>query len=270
MCRAIGTNSVNLYSKTTCNISPLGFTLVELLVVIGIIAMLLSILLPVVGRARRSAVETQCASNLRQLSLAIEMRAQTSGTYAEAPGRPIMDWYANLSKYVGGPDVRIDSNPEGALARLLTCGTAERSETEGPGASQRQWKRSDAQGSYGINGWLAYGSLNYGSSPVYAGQSPTGRFFAKPKSPRQPSETPLLVDAIWSVGWPHEFEEPPVDLRTGGYSPNVEFMQRFSIDRHRKAVNVSFCDGSVRRVPLGELWNLRWHKQWQGREVRLP
>jgi prepilin-type N-terminal cleavage/methylation domain-containing protein/prepilin-type processing-associated H-X9-DG protein len=64
-----------------------GFTLVELLVVIGIIAVLLAVLLPALARARESARQTACANNLKQLTAGMLMYANDNKGYV-----PTWNW----------------------------------------------------------------------------------------------------------------------------------------------------------------------------------
>src|SRR5262245_52272180 len=53
-----------------------GFTLVELLVVLGVVAVLIGLLLPAMAGARQASMQLSCASNLRQWAAAVQMYAQ--------------------------------------------------------------------------------------------------------------------------------------------------------------------------------------------------
>jgi prepilin-type N-terminal cleavage/methylation domain-containing protein/prepilin-type processing-associated H-X9-DG protein len=88
-----------------------GFTLVELLVVIGIIALLISILLPSLGRARQQANVVACMSNLRNIGQAmIQYTNDNKGSLPIAwrggggPNDPNDVWSELLYKYLGGRD----------------------------------------------------------------------------------------------------------------------------------------------------------------------
>ena len=94
-----------------------GFTLIELLVVISIISLLISILLPALGRARDSAVSIQCASIVKQLTLAQNLYADDykdyftpywSGSFSTSSITPDFGteeaWSKRLKDYSNGYD----------------------------------------------------------------------------------------------------------------------------------------------------------------------
>jgi len=124
---------------------PLGFTLVELLVVVGVVAMLIAMVMPALRKARAVAEQVSCLSNIRQVSMAffsysLENKVIPGGYWqgepgANAfPGAPVnLDWSGrNNQLYLANPGAYTHPIQTSVLKkyigsdRILTCPTAGR------------------------------------------------------------------------------------------------------------------------------------------------
>src|SRR4051812_47558329 len=98
-----------------------GFTLVELLVVIGIIAILMSMLMPALSRAKQKANRIACVNNIRQINMAATMYAGDHDS--EYPRRAQMtnSWIFTLKSYYGNNSPTNNASGKEWNSKILKC-----------------------------------------------------------------------------------------------------------------------------------------------------
>ena len=207
-----------------------AFTLVELLVVIGIITLIGGLLLPAVSAVRQSATSTACLSNLRQMAAAAtDYAMRNGGTFPPAqwsdPADPtvLRGWdFAKRGGQVTGPGFLWAPQPVTAAQQ---CPAFE-------GAAQSAGDR--------------YTGYNYNTSYVGRGTGELVSAPARAARVRRPSRTLLFGDGEWKLGANKYMRSPlrspsedPVTYADGSAS-RAAGTQGF---RHRGATNAAFCDG---------------------------
>ena len=87
---------------TSCPMRHCGFTLIELLVVVAILALLIAILLPSLGRARKQAQQVKCAANMRTIGVGVHYYVNDHNGHMPAMGTSLRpnSWVAEISPYI--------------------------------------------------------------------------------------------------------------------------------------------------------------------------
>jgi prepilin-type N-terminal cleavage/methylation domain-containing protein/prepilin-type processing-associated H-X9-DG protein len=197
-----------------------GFTLIELLVVISIIAILMSLLMPSIARAKAKAHQISCLNNMRQLNLAATMYAGDHDEEFPARRTPTNAWPHKLKPYF-------------VNWQIIAC-PSDRFGIVGLFADDANPKRS-----YLINGFNDYFKLNLSPSDYKAFQQWRYPHGMKTTVLKRPSDTILFGEKRSGSGHVH------MDTDQGKRGNDFEEIEH---KRHGEGSNFSFIDGSARLI----------------------
>lgn len=249
-----------------------AFTLVELLVVIGIIAVLAALLLPSLARAKTKAKSIQCVSNLRQINTANLIYVHDAGstiTYrldGDLWMRSLIENYSKVDRIRICPMAPWNRKNLGMVGSANTAWSWP-SDSFVPGTREPRWT-----GSYALNGWMYKGDWT-----IRDNRPATLNAFRTDGDITHPSSTPIFSDGMWVDAWPKETDTPARNLLEG--ATTLGFMSVLTISRHGAgpnpayanippggrlpgAINVAFFDGHVALAQLEQLWQFHWHRNW--------
>jgi len=240
--------------------SKQAFTLIELLVVIAIIAILASLLLPSLKRARETAMSAHCKSNIHQWTVLMAIYFEDMGGYTDANiSVNKRFWPQGQEDYISNDSFLLCPKASKVKPQDYGNGPQHRGTTSFAW-DNRGWYSDNPNhwiGSYGKNAWVAH----FASGGWYGADSDRN-FWHSTIDVARPDIVPLISDSAWFHPLPLQSDSPPPTrdyMNVSGFGNNIWMI---AMDRHLETVNVGFFDGSTHGVGLKGLWSLMWHPLW--------